>query len=103
MTEEEFRKFEKKTYDILETIKPTLKAYVNTWGPLDLESVKSTADTLVGYIMKLDQEFDDWLFNFVTDDEFARWLEKEKIAHVFVSIKYSVQRFPDSVNKEESK
>ena len=105
MTESEFKKFEKETYDILEKFKPTLKAYINQWSPLDLESVKSTLDVMAnsGSIpgVKLAPEFDGWLFNFITDDEFVHWLEKEKLAYVFETIHYTVQRCPTTENKEE--
>ena len=105
MTEAEFKKFEKETYDILEKFKPTLKAYINQWSPLDLESVKSTLDVMAnsGSIpgVKLAPEFDGCLFNFITDDEFVYWLEKEELAYVFESTHYTVRRCLTTENKEE--
>lgn len=84
MTAKEFNRFEKMTYDILDKLKPTLEGYIQTWGPLDLKGVKYTATELVykGYIQdfELPPEFNDDLFNFITDDEFVRWLERSEIA-----------------------
>lgn len=81
MTKQEFDQFEKMTYDILNKLKPLLKDYIQTWGPLDIRSVRNTMDAYVqsDTEIHLPEEFDDNLFNFITDDEFALWIEREGI------------------------
>ena len=96
MTNQEFRQFEKHTYKILEEIKPFLKSYIYTWGPLDIQSVKQTADNYVRDFKQiiLPPEFDDNLFNFITDDEFAGWIEREKIGLAFERTDFVIQKPP---------
>ena len=97
MTAKEFRKFEEQTYDILEKIKPFLKSYIYTWSPLDIRSVKQTADNYVRDFKQiiLPPEFDDNLFNFITDDEFAGWIEREKIGLAFERTDFVIQKPPE--------
>lgn len=96
LTTKESCEFEKQTYDILDKLKSKLKFYIQTWGPLDLKSVKCTATEFVrqGYIpdVGLPPEFDDDLFNFITDDEFVRWLERSGIAICFEYHGFTVQK-----------
>lgn len=96
MTMQEFRQFEKQTYNILEQFKPFLKSYIFTWGPLEIRTVK---ETLTNYAREfkqiiLPQEFDNDLFNFITDAEFARWLEREKIGLAFERTDFVIQKPP---------
>lgn len=83
MTMQEFHHFEQMTYDFLAQLKPFLGDYIRRWGPLDIRSVRETADAYVacGGLpgITLPEEFDDNLFNFITDDEFACWIEREGI------------------------
>ena len=102
MTKQEFETFEYATYELLSNYKENIKMIIHEHdGEMDISDLKDCINEMI--ILEgvwLNDAYDDNLFNFISDDELAYWLQENDICYTYESIRVGVREI-DYVKGEE--